>query len=55
MRSLLTRCWRWLRRGHDERKVAEARARFWAEVRAGELEAEAEQRRHAAALGARPA
>jgi len=36
--------WRWLRKGHDERRIAEERARFWAEVRAGEREAEAQVR-----------
>jgi hypothetical protein len=38
--GLLARFWRWLRKGHDERRVVDARARFWAEVRAGEREAE---------------
>jgi hypothetical protein len=36
--------WRRLRKGHDEHRVVEARARFWAEVHAGELEAEAQLR-----------
>jgi hypothetical protein len=35
---------RWSQRSRDERLVAEARARFWAEVRAGEREAEARTR-----------
>ena len=41
---LPARLWRWLRKGHDERRVTKARARFWAEVRAGEREAEAQLR-----------
>jgi chromosome condensin MukBEF MukE localization factor len=44
LQPLLTGLWRRLRRGHDERRVAEARKRFWAEVRAGEREAEAQLR-----------
>jgi chromosome condensin MukBEF MukE localization factor len=44
LRRLLPRAWRWLRKGHDERRAADTRARFWAEVRAGEREAEAQLR-----------
>lgn len=33
-----------LRRGPDERRAEEARARFWAEVREGQREAESESR-----------
>ena len=44
LRDVLTRLWRWLRKGHDERRVVAARARFWAEVREGEREAEAHVR-----------
>lgn len=44
LQALLTGLLRWLRKGHDERRTVEARARFWAEVRAGEREAETEQR-----------
>ena len=40
----LTAFWRRLRKGHDERLVAAARARFWSEVRAGEREADAQLR-----------
>jgi hypothetical protein len=36
--------WRWLRRNHIERRTGLERARFWAEVRAGEREAEAKLR-----------
>ena len=44
LRPLLVRAFRWLRKGHDERRAADARARFWSEVRAGEREAEAQLR-----------
>jgi chromosome condensin MukBEF MukE localization factor len=44
LRPWLTDLWRRLRKGRDEQRAAEARARFWAEVRAGELEAEAQLR-----------
>ena len=44
LRPLAARVWRWLRKGHDERRVTRARARFWAEVRAGEREAESQLR-----------
>ncbi len=42
LRPQLTRLWQRLRKGQYERRVAEARARFWAEARAGEREAEAQ-------------
>lgn len=42
LRHTLARAWRRLRRGHDERRVAGARARFWAELREGEREAAAQ-------------
>jgi hypothetical protein len=35
---------RWSHKGRDERRSATARARFWAEARAGEREAEAHGR-----------
>jgi len=44
LRPLLNDLWRRLRKGRDERRVPGARARFWAEVRAGEREAEARLR-----------
>jgi hypothetical protein len=40
----LRRLWRRPQRGPDERRVTETRARFWAEVREGEREAEAHSR-----------
>jgi hypothetical protein len=39
--DLSWRIWRWSQRGRDARRVTEARARFWAEVHAGEREADA--------------
>jgi hypothetical protein len=44
LRYALRRAWRRSQRGADERRAAEARARFWAEVREGEREAEAQSR-----------
>jgi hypothetical protein len=44
LRDVLTQIWRWLRKGHHERRVTAARARFWAELREGEREAEAHLR-----------
>jgi hypothetical protein len=41
---VLWRLMRWLQRDRDERRVAETRARFWAEVHEGEREAEARSR-----------
>ena len=41
LRGALRRLWRRSQRGQDERRAAEARARFWAEVREGQREAEA--------------
>jgi hypothetical protein len=40
--QLLTDLWRRLRSGHDDRRAARARARFWAELREGEREAAAQ-------------
>jgi hypothetical protein len=45
LRRALERAWRWSRERRDERRTAEARARFWDEVREGEREAEAGGRR----------
>ncbi|HZO10449.1 MAG TPA: hypothetical protein VFC77_13770 [Myxococcota bacterium] len=45
LRHALWRAWRRAQRGADQRRTAEARARFWAEVREGEREAEADSRR----------
>jgi hypothetical protein len=48
MRKRLSQIWRsvreWLHRGRNTRRVARARARFWAEVHEGEREAEARLR-----------
>lgn len=44
LRSALARLWRWSRHGRDERRSNEAREHFWAEVRAGEREAESRGR-----------
>jgi hypothetical protein len=44
MRQLLARLWRWSQRGRAERRAAEARARFWTELREGQREAEAHSR-----------
>jgi hypothetical protein len=44
LRQVLTRLWRWSQKDHAERRAAKARARFWAEVREGEREAEARSR-----------
>ena len=44
LRHALWRLWRRSRRGPDERRAAMARARFWAEVREGQREAEAQSR-----------
>jgi hypothetical protein len=38
------RLWRQSQRGAVERRVAKARARFWAEVREGQREAESHSR-----------
>ena len=40
----LRRLFGWSRRGLDEHEAAKARAKFWAEVREGQREAEAESR-----------
>jgi len=44
LRRLLTRLWRWSQKGPAERRVTRERARFWAEVREGEREAESSSR-----------
>jgi hypothetical protein len=44
MRHELLRLWRWSQRGAGERRTARARARFWAELREGQREAEAHSR-----------
>jgi hypothetical protein len=44
LRHALWRLWRRSKRGPEERRAAKARARFWAEVREGEREAEAHSR-----------
>jgi len=44
LEEALGRLSRWLRKGRVERRAAKARARFWAEVRAGQREAEARSR-----------
>jgi hypothetical protein len=41
LRPVILRIWRRSQRAADERRTLEARGRFWAEVRAGQLEAEA--------------
>jgi hypothetical protein len=41
LHDALRRLWRRSRRGRAERLLADDRARFWAEVRQGEREAEA--------------
>lgn len=44
LRDALWRLWRRSQRGGDERRTADARAHFWAEVREGQREAEARTR-----------
>lgn len=44
LRRVLARLLRWSRRSRDERRSGAARARFWAEAREGEREAEARAR-----------
>ena len=41
LRHALWRLWRWSRKSPAERRAAKARARFWAEMREGQREAEA--------------
>lgn len=41
VRELLARVGRWTHKGRDDRRSAAARARFWADARAGEREAAA--------------
>jgi hypothetical protein len=40
LRRMLTRLWQWSRASFEERRMTRARTRFWAELRAGEREAE---------------
>ena len=44
LRRLLAGLWRWSQKSPTERRMARARARFWAEAREGEREAEARSR-----------
>jgi hypothetical protein len=44
LRHALWRLWRWFQKGSAERRAAKARARFWAEMREGQREAEAHSR-----------
>lgn len=44
LHELLGRLWRWSRTSARERRTARARARFWAELRKGQREAEARLR-----------
>jgi hypothetical protein len=44
LRDLLSRLWQWSQKSAAERRTAKARARFWADVREGEREAEAHSR-----------
>jgi hypothetical protein len=41
LRPMLSHLWRRLQKGRGERRTAEARTRFWAEVREGQREADA--------------
>jgi hypothetical protein len=40
LRQVLEQLWRWSQKSSAERRVAKTRARFWAEVREGQREAE---------------
>jgi hypothetical protein len=44
LRRVLARLWRWSQTDPAERRAARTRARFWAEVREGQREAEARSR-----------
>ena len=44
LRHALSRFWQWSQKGPAERRVEKARARFWAEAREGQREAEARSR-----------
>jgi hypothetical protein len=44
LRDALGRLWRWLQKSPAERRASRTRARFWAEVREGQREAEAHSR-----------
>jgi hypothetical protein len=41
LEEAVARLWRWSRKNPAERRAARLRARFWADLRAGEREAEA--------------
>jgi hypothetical protein len=44
LKLALGRLWRWSRKSPAERRAAKLRANFWAELRAGQREAEARSR-----------
>ena len=44
LRQVLARLWHWSRKSPAERRAATTRARFWAEMREGQREAEARSR-----------
>jgi len=44
LQHALRRLWRWWKKSPAERRAARARARFWAELRAGQREAETRSR-----------
>ena len=44
LRQRLERLWQWSQKSRAERRAAEVRARFWAEVREGQHEAEGQSR-----------
>jgi hypothetical protein len=44
LQYVLRRLWRWSQKSPAERRAARARARFWADLRAGQREAEARSR-----------
>lgn len=44
LEDALRRLWRWSKKSPAERRAARVRARFWADLRAGQREAEARSR-----------
>jgi hypothetical protein len=44
LKDALGRLWRWAKKSPAERRAARVRARFWADLRAGQREAEARSR-----------
>jgi hypothetical protein len=44
LREVIGRLWQWVQKSAAERRAAKARARFWADLREGEREAEARSR-----------